>query len=74
MDSKEIMDKDKEYFVQGYARVPIVLTEGKGAILKDLDGKEYIDCGWLIKNSGNICFQIPFHKLRRILAIFLHRI
>jgi len=55
MDSKEIMDKDKEYFVQGYARVPIVLTEGKGAILKDLDGKEYIDCfaGISVSNVGH---------------------
>ncbi|MCE7741112.1 MAG: aspartate aminotransferase family protein [Candidatus Heimdallarchaeota archaeon] len=55
MDSKEIMDKDKEFFIQGYARVPIVLTEGNGAILKDIEGKEYIDCfaGISVSNVGH---------------------
>ncbi|TFG31199.1 aspartate aminotransferase family protein [Candidatus Thorarchaeota archaeon] len=42
--AKEVFDEDKEYFQQGYARVPIVMVEGKGAVLIDIDGKEYIDC------------------------------
>ncbi len=55
MNSKDIMEKDKEFFVQGYTRVPIVLTEGKGAMLKDLEGKEYIDCfaGIAVSNVGH---------------------
>ncbi|MHA1345874.1 MAG: aspartate aminotransferase family protein [Candidatus Heimdallarchaeaceae archaeon] len=55
MNSEEIMKKDKEFFVQGYARVPIVLTEGKGATLKDINGKEYIDCfaGIAVSNVGH---------------------
>jgi 4-aminobutyrate aminotransferase len=55
LNSKEIMKKDKEFYVQGYNRVPIVLTEGKGAILKDIDGEEYIDCfaGIAVTNVGH---------------------
>jgi len=53
--SKEIIDEDKEYYQQGYARVPIVIVEGKGAVLKDIDGKEYIDCfaGISTANAGH---------------------
>ncbi|MFW9967594.1 MAG: aspartate aminotransferase family protein, partial [Candidatus Thorarchaeota archaeon] len=53
--SKEIMDLDKKYYQQGYARVPIVIVEGKGAILKDIEGSEYIDCfaGIATTNAGH---------------------
>ncbi|MHA1963458.1 MAG: aspartate aminotransferase family protein [Candidatus Thorarchaeota archaeon] len=53
--SKEIMELDKEYYQQGYARVPLVIVEGKGAILKDIEGNEYIDCfaGIATANSGH---------------------
>ncbi len=55
MNSEELMKKDKEFFVQGYTRVPIVLTEGKGAVLTDINGKEYIDCfaGIAVSNVGH---------------------
>jgi 4-aminobutyrate aminotransferase len=55
LNSKEIMKKDKEFYIQGYNRVPIVLTEGKGATLKDIDGNEYIDCfaGIAVSNVGH---------------------
>jgi 4-aminobutyrate aminotransferase len=53
--SKEIMDLDKEYYQQGYARVPVVIVEGKGAVLKDIEGNEYIDCfaGISTANAGH---------------------
>jgi 4-aminobutyrate aminotransferase len=55
VDSKEIIKKDKEYYLQGYARVPVVCYEGKGAVIKDIDGKEYIDCfaGIAVNNVGH---------------------
>lgn len=40
---KEIIEKDKKYVVHGWCYSPIVLVEGKGSILKDINGKEYID-------------------------------
>lgn len=36
---------DKEYVAGTYARFPLELTEGNGALLYDSDGNEYIDLG-----------------------------
>ena len=43
MDS--IISTDKEYVAGTYGRFPIALVSGKGSILKDTAGKEYIDMG-----------------------------
>ncbi|MHA1944449.1 MAG: aminotransferase class III-fold pyridoxal phosphate-dependent enzyme, partial [Candidatus Thorarchaeota archaeon] len=53
--TKEIMELDKEYYQQGYTRVPIVIIEGKGVVLKDIEGNEYIDCfaGIATANAGH---------------------
>ena len=40
-----VKQKDNEFIAATYGRFPIVITEGKGSILKDEDGKEYIDLG-----------------------------
>lgn len=40
-----ITEIDKQYIANTYARFPVELVSGKGAILKDSDGKEYIDLG-----------------------------
>lgn len=42
MDIKQL---DKEYIADTYARFPVQLACGKGALIKDEDGKEYIDLG-----------------------------
>ena len=42
MDIKQI---DKEYIAGTYARFPVQLACGKGVLIKDEDGKEYIDLG-----------------------------
>lgn len=40
-----ITEIDKQYVANTYARFPVELVSGKGAILKDAEGKEYIDLG-----------------------------
>ena len=40
-----VKQKDKEFIAGTYARFPIVISEGKGSLLKDEAGKEYIDLG-----------------------------
>ena len=40
---KELIEKDERYVIHGWGYSPIVLVEGKGAIVKDINGKEYID-------------------------------
>lgn len=40
-----ITENDKKYIANTYARFPVELVSGKGALLKDSNGKEYIDLG-----------------------------
>lgn len=38
-----ISAQDKEYVANTYGRFPVAIKEGKGALCKDFDGKEYVD-------------------------------
>ena len=38
-----IKEKDQTYVAGTYGRFPVAIKEGKGALCKDFDGKEYID-------------------------------
>ena len=40
-----LKERDKEYVLGTYARFPLEIVSGKGAIAKDENGKEYIDMG-----------------------------
>lgn len=40
---KNIMEKSDALFVNTYGRYPAVMVEGKGCVLKDSSGKEYLD-------------------------------
>ncbi len=41
----DIFSIDREYIAPTYARFPVALENGKGSIVFDVDGKEYIDMG-----------------------------
>ena len=45
MNMESIISLDKEYVAGTYGRFPVELVSGKGSIVKDTDGKEYIDLG-----------------------------
>ncbi len=53
--SMSVREKDQRYLAQVYRKQPIALVEGKGALVKDSDGKEYIDCvsGLGVLNVGH---------------------
>ncbi len=55
MNTEEIMELDKKYVMPTYGRQPIALKEGKGALVKDFEGNEYIDCfaGIAVNNVGH---------------------
>lgn len=38
-----IKQQDNEYVANTYGRFPVAIKEGKGAVCKDFDGKEYVD-------------------------------
>jgi 4-aminobutyrate aminotransferase/(S)-3-amino-2-methylpropionate transaminase len=42
--AKEILEKDRKYYLNTLTSVPLVIVKGKGAVLKDINGNEYIDC------------------------------
>ena len=44
MNEKEIMDIENRYMANVFSKKPVVLTRGKGALVWDVNGKEYIDC------------------------------
>ncbi|MCD4703580.1 MAG: acetylornithine transaminase [Methanosarcinaceae archaeon] len=54
-DHTSIVEKDAKYVMQTYGRQPITLTSGKGALVYDINGKEYIDCvaGIAVNNVGH---------------------
>ncbi len=44
MNEKEIMDIETRYLANVFSKKPLVFTRGKGALLWDINGKEYLDC------------------------------
>ncbi|MCM1545611.1 MAG: acetylornithine/succinylornithine family transaminase [Clostridiales bacterium] len=44
MENNGIFADDGEYIANTYARYKVAFKSGKGALLYDFDGKEYIDC------------------------------
>ena len=40
-----IFDKDKQYIAHTYNRYPVEIVSGKGSVVTDVDGKDYIDMG-----------------------------
>ncbi len=49
------VEKDAKHVFQTYGRQPLVITRGKGALVWDTDGKEYVDCvaGIAVNNVGH---------------------
>jgi acetylornithine/N-succinyldiaminopimelate aminotransferase len=41
--TQEVMELEKDYLLQNYARYPLVLDHGQGVWLYDTDGKRYLD-------------------------------
>src|SRR6266571_2433234 len=41
--AQAIMDLERDYVLQNYARYPLVLSRGKGCYVYDLEGRRYLD-------------------------------
>jgi len=44
VNEQEVMNVEEKLMANVYAKRPIVVTKGKGALVWDINGKEYIDC------------------------------
>lgn len=55
MSTQDYVDLNKQYVAYTHAPIPIVLTEGRGARVKDLHGEEYIDflAAFSVVNQGH---------------------
>ncbi len=52
--ARELIKKDEKFISPSYVRCyPLAIESGKGCILKDIDGNEYIDF-----NSGLVCLNV----------------
>lgn len=38
------MEKERQFIMQTYSRLPVLIVEGRGVVVKDADGREYVDC------------------------------
>ncbi|MCL7415772.1 MAG: acetylornithine transaminase [ANME-2 cluster archaeon] len=70
---QNIFEKDLQYVFQNYTRQPIALTRGAGAVVWDVDGKEYIDCvaGIAVNNIGH-CHPAVVEAVRRQVGELIH--
>lgn len=68
MDIKEL---DENYIAATYGRSPLVAVSGKGAIVFDADGKEYIDLG---SGIGVNCFGVCDDEWTEAVEKQLHKL
>lgn len=52
---EEVIVKESQHYMQVFTREPLVIERGRGAIVSDIDGKDYIDCvaGIAVNNVGH---------------------
>jgi acetylornithine/LysW-gamma-L-lysine aminotransferase len=44
VNEKTIMETENRYLANVFSKKPVVITRGKGALLWDINGQEYVDC------------------------------
>ncbi len=69
----EIVGKFEKYIFQTYTRQPIAIKKAYGAIVTDIDGKEYIDCvaGIAVNNVGH-CHPAVVEAIKRQAEQLIH--
>lgn len=66
-------DTDKRYIANTYARFPIEIVDGKGSIVTDSNGKEYIDMGsGIAVNTFGIADSLWIEAVTQQLCKFQH--
>jgi acetylornithine/N-succinyldiaminopimelate aminotransferase len=69
----EIVGKFEKYIFQTYTRQPIAIKKAYGAVVTDIDGKEYIDCvaGIAVNNVGH-CHPAVVEAIKRQAEQLIH--
>ena len=70
---KDIFEQDRKYIANTYTRFPIELVSGKGSLLFDAEGREYIDMGsGIAVNTFGIADEIWISAVTDQLATLQH--
>jgi acetylornithine/N-succinyldiaminopimelate aminotransferase len=69
----EIVEKSDKYIFQTYTRQPIAIKKASGAVVTDVNGKEYIDCvaGIAVNNVGH-CHPAVVEAIKRQAGELIH--
>ena len=43
LDTQRIVERGKSVLIGNYARLPVVMVRGRGSLVWDSDGREYLD-------------------------------
>src|SRR5260370_22859781 len=62
--SPSVVDLERQYLVQNYARYPLVLHRGKGCYVYDTAGKRYLD---LIARIGVSALRYAHPRLTKVI-------
>ena len=56
MNTQEYIDLERQFGAHNYKPLDVVLTEGHGVWVKDVDGKRYLDClsAYSALNQGHV--------------------
>lgn len=73
MANAEWIEKSTGLFMNTYGRYPAVMVEGRGCLLKDADGREYLDClaGIAVCSLGH-CHPAVTEAICRQAATLVH--
>lgn len=73
LDYDEIVQKYETYIFNTYTRQPIAIKSARGAVVTDVDGKEYIDCvaGIAVNNVGH-CHPSVVEAIKRQAEQLIH--
>lgn len=73
MQTQEVLEQFEKYVIANYGRLPYVITKGKGSIIQDADGKEYLDMfpGWATSGIGH-CHPKVVEAIRKQAGELIH--
>ncbi len=73
MQTSEIIEQYERAVIGNYNRLPIVITRGRGCLMWDNDGKEYLDMfpGWAVSGLGH-CHPKVVEAIRKQSEELIH--
>jgi len=70
---EDIVKLDEKYVMRTYNRLPVVLVKGSGALVWDIEGREYIDCvGGIAVNTVGHCHPYVVEAIKRQAEKLIH--